>query len=118
MTTNLIITLSVLGVSLLTWMFIKAFYSSNKEQSISVEVMPDESIVQTEKDLIEKVKEEKVEESTDEMEKRLVSISNPDSEKPFAKISTPEISEIPSTFIDSTEKTSKKRNYKKRTPKK
>jgi hypothetical protein len=116
MTTNLIIILASVTVVFLTWMFVKAFYGSKEEKTIDVEVFPDEPVVV---DPIEKVEEKtaNAEESLEDMEKRLVKIANPDSEKPFAKISTPEISEIPASFTPTAEKTPKKRNYKKRTPK-
>jgi hypothetical protein len=38
---------------------------------------------------------EKAEETAEEMNKRLSTITNPDSDKPFAKFSVPEISEVP-----------------------
>jgi outer membrane biosynthesis protein TonB len=55
-------------------------------------------------------------ESPDEVEKRLKEMKNPDEGKPFAKISTPDVSEIPAEEPAKPKK--KKRYYKKRAPKK
>jgi hypothetical protein len=66
---------------------------------------------------VQKVEETvaKVAESTAQMEERLKNLANPDSEKPFAKISTPEIAETPA---EAPTAAPKKRSYKKRAPKK
>lgn len=71
---------------------------------------------------------EKSEETAEEMTKRLSKIKNPDQDKPFAKMSKPQISEIPDELLseapadiakDIIEKPKKrKRPYKKKTPKK
>jgi hypothetical protein len=55
-------------------------------------------------------------ETEERMEKRLKKMKNPDEGKPFAKISTPDVSELPSEEVTKPKK--KKRYYKKRAPKK
>jgi hypothetical protein len=72
-------------------------------------------------------KNEKTEETVEEMTARLNKIKNPDQEKPFAKMSKPQISEIldemiaeaPANLTENIiDKPRKKRPYKKKTPKK
>lgn len=63
----------------------------------------------------EEPKKEKVE-SPEQVEKRLQKMKNPDEGKPFAKISTPDVSELPTGEEAKPKK--KKRYYKKRAPKK
>ncbi len=55
-------------------------------------------------------------ETEEKMEQRLKKMKNPDEGKPFAKISTPDVSELPSEETAKPKK--KKRYYKKRAPKK
>jgi hypothetical protein len=75
------------------------------------------------------LKVEKVQESAQELKERLETITSTDSEKPFASLSKPTASEIPTEFtkeetesLPETEapapKAKKKRPYKKRAPKK
>lgn len=70
---------------------------------------------------------EKIQETTEEMQERLNTITSMDSEKPFATLSKPTVAEIPTEMIaPSTEssepeaapKPKKKRPYKKKGPKK
>lgn len=60
-------------------------------------------------------------ETAEQTLKRLNAIVNPDKDKPFAKISSPDLSELPEKEpeVESFEeiKTKAKRTYKKRTPK-
>ncbi len=56
-------------------------------------------------------------ETEEKMEKRLKKMKNPDEGKPFAKISTPDISEIP-TEAEVAPKPKKKRRYYKKSGKK
>jgi len=54
------------------------------------------------------VETESVSETSEELAKRLESISNPDSNKPFAKISTPDASELVTEKVASKKSTPKK----------
>ena len=68
--------------------------SLKEDSSLEVQESPTDEI---------SVQEEKVsaiEESFEAMEERLKALSNPDQDKPFAKISKPTISETPSTMLD------------------
>jgi hypothetical protein len=65
--------------------------------------------------VVEEPKEEPKVESPEQVEKRLQKMKNPDEGKPFAKISTPDVSEMPSEEVKPKKK---KRYYKKRAPKK
>ena len=59
-----------------------------------------ENLIEPEKDATNvEVKAEKVLETSEELAKRLDKISNPDKNKPFAKISTPDASEMVSETI-------------------
>lgn len=59
-------------------------------------------------------KVEKIEETAEEMSKRLSSIKNPDAEKPFAKISVPEIDVPEEAPIVNSPVAKPKRKYKKK----
>jgi hypothetical protein len=78
------------------------------------ETLPEKEAVAPVEEKVEAVKE-----SAEEMEARLKTLANPDSDKPFAKISVPEVSETPteSGEPEATEPKEKKRSYKKRAPK-
>lgn len=91
----------ILSILIITSLFLIVFGVSKlkkKTKQVHVEV-PDKiepSVSEQTSDVEQKI--EKVEESVEEMAQRLKEMVNPDMNKPFAKISTPEISEIPSNM--------------------
>ena len=106
--------LMIVGIVVISVILWKVFSSKAvqefTEQETQVPTPSSSPIVEEEKEEAPTV------ESPEEVEKRLKKMKNPDEGKPFAKISTPDVSEVPSEEQAKPKK--KKRYYKKRAPKK
>ena len=110
------------------------FFRRKKEvETNEPEIVPEAetSTLESRTVLDESLKQEKVQETAEEMAKRLEKLSSSDKDKPFAKMSKPQVSEVPMEMLTKSEpilegteepvkpKPKKKRPYKKKTtPKK
>ena len=122
----------ILIIAALATICVIAYIAKGKKETVQPRVEEQEAPVEiAETPAPEPVEKVESSETTQEMEDRLKSLGNPDSEKPFAKISKPEISDVTEVPTTSAKKRApkkkvetevpvekvEKRQYKKRTPK-
>ena len=105
----ILIVVTILVISLFYFKKTRKKVETETEDSFTKETET-ETILKTDPLKTVKVEEKAIVETVEEINTRLQNIVNPDKDKPFAKISAPDLSEIP-------EETKLKRTYKKRAPK-
>ena len=105
--------LMIVGILVISAILWKVFSSKTVQEHTEQEP---QILTEATEPMVEEPKKEAKTESPEQVEKRLQKMKNPDEGKPFAKISTPDVSELPAE--EQVKPKKKKKYYKKRAPKK